>query len=116
MLPNEPLTREHIEIDPELIIEDDGISAYIETWFDVDEKFSVNTRDDDSKWVNFYAVYNPDKDSLKCFFIISSDDDSTQADYAPLTEEVLLIKTMINEKCLKENGYDLATLWAQKDD
>lgn len=37
----------------------------IEIWFDVDEKFGINTKADDSEWLNMYATYNPSEDKLK---------------------------------------------------
>ena len=41
------------------------ITAYLETWFDVDKKFGTNTKDDDDVWLNVYAKYNPFDDTLR---------------------------------------------------
>ena len=62
MTDNNELTKDDIVIDPEIEVDAEdpnGISVYIETWFDVDEKFGINTKADDSEWLNMYATYNP---------------------------------------------------------
>jgi len=115
MTPDMPLTREHITIDPELLIEDDGIHAYIETWFDINGKFSVDMRYSSDKTLNFYAIYHPDNDTLRCIVIIRSDKESKEIEYQPMPEETVLIKAMMNETCLKVNGCDLRGLWIRKE-
>ena len=53
---NNELTREDIAIDRDMDVDCDigqEITAYIETWFDVDEKFGTDTSDDDV-WLNMY--------------------------------------------------------------
>lgn len=54
------LTRDDLVIDPDMEIDDDGciVTAYAETWFDVDRKFGTHTADDSETWINFYAKYN----------------------------------------------------------
>ena len=54
------LTRDDLVIDPDMEIDDDGciVTAYVETWFDVDRKFGTHTVDDAETWINFYAKYN----------------------------------------------------------
>ena len=39
------LTRDDLVIDPDMEIDDDGciVTAYVETWFDVDRKFGTHT-------------------------------------------------------------------------
>ena len=64
---NNELTREDIAIDRDMDVDCDigqEITAYIETWFDVDKKFGTDTSDDDV-WLNMYAKYNPFKDTLR---------------------------------------------------
>lgn len=109
------LTREHIAIN-DLIIIDEGISAYIETWFDVDEKFSIHTGLKDYLSVDFYSIYNPDNDFLKCAYIIKNDrnDKRTEHKYCPTPSEAALIKTMMEELCQAEDDCDLRDLWAQR--
>ena len=54
---NNELTRDDIAIDDEFEVDAETgqeITAYVETWFDVDEKFNVDTSDDDV-WLNMYA-------------------------------------------------------------
>ena len=64
---NNELTREDIAIDRDMDVDCDigqEITAYIETWFDVDKKLGTDTSDDDV-WLNMYAKYNPFKDTLR---------------------------------------------------
>ena len=95
----------HIEIDMEV----DGdigrqITAYIETWFDVDEKFGTHTADEDGTWLNMYGKYNPFADTLRIECVISGDDFSDEFDYQPTAAESQLIKDMITERIREEYG------------
>lgn len=60
------LTRDDLVIDPDMEIDDDGciVTAYVETWFDVDRKFGTHTVDDAETWINFYAKYNTESGEL----------------------------------------------------
>ena len=61
------LEKKDIAIDGDIQLSYDNlqeITAYIETWFDVDKKFMVDTTDDGT-WVNMYGKYNPFIDSLE---------------------------------------------------
>ena len=71
------LTRDDIEIDAEMEIDCDIgqiVTAYVETWFDVDRKFGLQTADDPCTWVNLYAKYNVPEDDLKMEYIICHPD------------------------------------------
>ena len=51
MLPNGELTRNDMTIDNDMQVDGDvgqEILAYVETWFDVDKKFHVDTSADDT--------------------------------------------------------------------
>ena len=54
------MNRDNIRIDPVLEVDTDWsppcISAYIEIWFDADEKFGTHTHDRDDAWINLYAI------------------------------------------------------------
>jgi hypothetical protein len=105
------LSREDIAIDRELTVEEKGITAYIETWFDVDEKFGVTTKDSDTT-VNFYAVYIPKLKHLRCFYVVKDDAQTkdTEHEYYPTVKEKELITAMMDETCEKENHCTLAGL------
>lgn len=105
------LTRVNIAIDRDLTVEDKGICAYIETWFDVDKKFSLETKRKDDTWVNFYATYNPDTADFSCVYTVNNDKGSSDFPYVPTPDEVTLITTMMEEICLREHGCNLHTLW-----
>ena len=82
-------------------IESDGryINVYIETWFDVDKKFGLDTASDDDTWLNMYGNYDPYNDDLWVQYEIVSGDGSECCDYEEITEdEAKLIKEMIAEK------------------
>ena len=97
---NNELTRDDIAIDNDFEIDAETgqeITAYVETWFDVDEKFGVDTSDDDV-WLNMYATYNPYKDTIKVECVIDKPLDSESFDYEPTESEAQLLKDMITEK------------------
>lgn len=101
MKENNELTRDDIAIDSDMQIDDDvgqEILVYIETWFDVDKKFHVDTASDDSAWLNMYGRYNPFEDSLRIECEISRQDGSSYFDYKPTKAEAQLIKNLITEK------------------
>ena len=74
------------------------ITAYIETWFDVDKKFLVHTDADKGTWLNMYAKYNPFEDTLRIECVISRDDGEQDFEYNPTKAESDLIKEMLTEK------------------
>lgn len=78
------------------------ITAYIETWFDVDKKFGIHTADDDGTWLNLYGKYNPFEDTLRIECEISRDNGSEYFDYQPTDSEAQLIKEMIADKIREE--------------
>lgn len=104
MKANKELERADILVDGEMEIDSDGqtITAYLETWFDVDKKFGINTSADDGTWLNMYGVYNPFADTLKIACVISRDNDSESFEYTPTPSEAQLIKGMIAEKICDE--------------
>ncbi len=108
MKENNELERSDIIIDRDMDVDCDigqEITCYIETWFDVDKKFGVNTADDDGTWLNMYGKYNPFEDTLRIECEISHDDKPTECfDYQPTPAEEMLIKALITEKIQEEHG------------
>ena len=101
MKENKELERNDIAIDRDMEVDYDigqEIMVYIETWFDVDKKFHIETASDDDTWLNMYGRYNPFDDSLRIECEISRQDGSTYFDYEPTKDEAQLIKDMIAEK------------------
>ena len=84
-----------LEVDGE---EGKEIVAYIETWFDVDKKFCVDTVSDDDTWLNMYARYDPFENTLCIECEISRADGSSYFDYEPTRNETELIKDLIAQK------------------
>ena len=106
MLTNRELTREDIAIDPNMEVDDDirqEILAYVETWFDVDQKFHVDTSADDT-WLNMYARWNPYVDTLFIECEISSDNGSDSFAYEPTARESAVIKELIAQKISETFG------------
>lgn len=105
------LTADNIRIGPELFFEDDYINAYVETWFDVDLRFGLNTSDTED-YVNVYANYYPTEDRLVVIYIIIRNDGSNdgEIEVKDLSDcERNLIIRLMNEKCKEENdGLDMA--------
>lgn len=65
MKENNELTRDDIAIDHDMEVDcDEGreIAVYIETWFDVDKKFRIDTASDDDTWLNMYSFINAESE------------------------------------------------------
>ena len=107
MKENNELTRDNIAIDHDMEVDcDEGreIAVYIETWFDVDRKFHIDTASDDDTWLNMYGKYNPFVDTLRIECEISRDSGSSYFDYEPTENKSQLIKDMIAEKLMQTHG------------
>ena len=105
MKENNELERTDIAVDSDMEVDCDigqEITAYIETWFDVDKKFGIHTADDDGTWLNLYGKYNPFEDTLRIECQISRDNGSEYFDYQPTDSEAQLIKEMIADKIREE--------------
>ena len=101
MTENNELERKDIVVDRDMDVDCENateITAYLETWFDVDKKFGTNTKDDDDVWLNMYAKYNPFDDTLRIECEIDKPKGSEYFDYTPTEAEERLIKDMIAEK------------------
>ena len=107
MTENGELTREDIMIESDMEVADDNenqIVAYVETWFDVGQKFGLHTRDEAETWVNLYARYDVVEDSVAMEYVISRQHEEETHDYIPTESEAEMIKKAICEKM--EEYYD----------
>ena len=107
---NNELTRSDIAIDRDMEVDCDIgqiVTAYVETWFDVDKKFGTDTADYPDTWINLYAKYNVPEDSLRMEYVICKPDGEEYYDYTPTEAETQLIKTMMREKCSEVYGCKL---------
>ena len=105
------LTEKDIEVcDLEINDDGDGISTYLETFFDVDEKFGTSVKDDENSWVNFYAEYFPKSDALKCIYVIDRTNSSEEHEYIPSPAEKRLIISKMEEVCRKESACTMEEL------
>lgn len=98
------MNRDNIRIDPVLEVDTDWsppcISAYIEIWFDDDEKFGTHTHDGDDTWINLCAIYSPVYHTLQMEYYIETDTSvSDPIAYEPTKAEQKVIMEMIEEKC-----------------
>ena len=105
-------TKENLVVDRDLDIDTDAqtVTAYLETWFDVDEKFGLDTKDDDSVWVNLYASYHPNTGDLEMTYIVSGDYWSNDYPYTPTEGEKALVIGLMEETCQRENGCSMKEL------
>lgn len=107
MKENKELERDDLAIDREIEVDCGSgreITAYIETWFDVDNKFGIHTKEDEDAWLNLYAKYNPFEDTLLLECEISRSDENVHFAYEPTAAEAQLIKDMIMEKIQEIHG------------
>lgn len=100
MKENKEWERNDLKIGSDLDVDTESgtITAYIETWFDVDKKFGTHTAERDDEWLNLYADYSPESGNLKMYYQVDRDDSSEFFDYEPTAGEARLIKDMIAEK------------------
>lgn len=101
MTENGELTREDIMIESDMELADDNenqIVVYVETWFDVDRKFGLHTRDEAETWINLYARYDVAEDSVAMEYVISRQSEEETHDYIPTESETEMIKGAICEK------------------
>ena len=109
------MNRNNIRIDPMLEVDTNWnppcIVAYIELWFDVDEKFGTHTRDRDDAWINLYAQYSPVYNSIQLEYYIETDTSvSGPHPYVPTDSERQTIMEMVEEKCREVEGYSCVEL------
>ena len=107
MKENNELERSDIRVGDDMQVDCDigqEITAYLETWFDVDRKFGTDTASDDDKWLNLYAKYNPFEDTLRLEYTVTTATAYEDGDYEPTEDEAKLIKEMITERIREEYG------------
>lgn len=100
-------TRDMLAVDRDMEVDCDighQITCYLETWFDADKKFGIDTASEDGTWLNMYAKYDPFADTLRIECEISRDNSSSYFDYEPTSAESQLIKDMIAEKLMQTHG------------
>lgn len=90
--------------DVEVHPEEDRLFFCLETWFDVDEKFGLHTRDNDNEWVNLYADYYPYTGRVDVIYEHVADYPPAEYgtedfDYAPTEEECRLLTAVFNDCC-----------------
>ena len=99
--------REDLTVDRDIQLDSNNkqqIVAYLETLFDVNEKFNLQLDSEAGEWVNMYGIYNPLSDFLTVECVISKDNSSESFFYTPTTAESALIKELIAEKIKEEFG------------
>ena len=108
MKENKELEKNDLKIEDDILIDDDNpnvLCVYLATYFDVDKKFGLNTADRDDEWLNLYADYDTEHDSLQIHCAVSNDDDEYRDfEYTPTENEASLIKEMIVEEIQKRFG------------
>ena len=108
MKENKELEKNDLEIEDDILIDDNNpnvLCVYFATYFDVDKKFGLKTADRDDEWLNLYADYDTEHDSLQIHCAVSNDDDEYRDfEYIPTENEASLIKEMIVEEIQKRFG------------
>lgn len=96
-----------LRVDSDIQLDDENkqqIVAYLETLFDVNNKFGLKLDSEAGEWVNMYGIYNPFSDFLTVECIISTDDNNDVFYYSPTKAEAELIKDMITQKIQEVHG------------
>ena len=76
----------------------------VESWFDVDKKFGLNTHGDDGVWVNVYATYNPCTNEVKIPFMVDTDDGECEREYIPTDAEKEVFVKLMGQACEQYTG------------
>lgn len=92
-----------IHEDLEVSVDNQYITALIETQFDVDKKFEINVSEAEDAWVNLYADYNPVTESLKVFYYIDSYNGNYEREYIPTEDEKQAFISVMQQACIKQN-------------
>lgn len=71
------------------------VSVYLETWFDVDQKFGTHINEQPDDWVNLYAALNLRENLLTMTYIVSKPTSVEEFDYIPTTKERELVIRLI---------------------
>lgn len=77
--------------------DDNVVSAYLETWFDVDQKFGTHIHDEPDTWINLYATLNLRENLLSMQYIICRPDSEETVSYIPTTKERKLVIRLLRQ-------------------
>jgi len=106
------LEPEDIGIDPEFFIAPDGVTAYVETWFDTARRYGVELGSDDS--IDLYATYHPETEQFSAAIRIKWDSptipDETRLVQLLPSERSMLLREM--EQCAEKQHTSLKELYA----
>ena len=105
------LEPEDIDIDPEFFIALDGVTAYVETWFDTGRRFDVKLGADDS--IDLYATYHPETEQFSAAIHIRREHpESTETRPVQLlpSERSMILREM--EECAARQHTSLKELYA----
>jgi hypothetical protein len=72
------MTSDNLKITDELFADGDRVTAYFDTWFDVDKRFGTQTEGTDA-YIDLCANYYPEDETLSVYYILH-DTDGTERD------------------------------------
>jgi len=105
------LESEDIGIDPEFFITPDGVTAYVETWFNTAQRFDVLLGSGDS--IDLYATYHPETEQFSAAIHIRREHpESTETrpvQFLP-SERNMILREM--EQCAEKQHTSLKELYA----
>ncbi len=105
------LAPEDIGIDPEFFIAQDGVTAYVETWFDAGQRFGVELGPDDS--IDLYATYHPETEQFSTAIHIKKESPvsgETRTVRLLPSERSMILREM--EQCAEKQHTSLKELYA----
>jgi len=105
------LESEDIGIDPEFFITPDGVTAYVETWFNTAQRFDVLLGSGDS--IDLYATYHPETEQFSAAIHIRREHpESTETRPVQLlpSERNMILREM--EQCAEKQHTSLKELYA----
>ncbi len=107
------LEPEDIGVDPEFFLAPDGVTAYVETWFDTAQRFGVLLGSDDS--IDLYATWHPEVEQFSAAIHIKWDSPTTPDEARPVqllpSERSMILQKM--EKCAQKQHTSLKELYTE---
>ena len=90
-------------------VEDNTVSAFLQTWFDVDVKFGTHTRDSED-WVDLFVAYDVKTEQLTVKYFVEAQSDEYEYDYTPTENERSAMLSVLADYVKENDGVTLAEL------
>lgn len=106
------LEADDISVDTEFTFDAEGVTAYVNTDFDIQRRFAIST--DNADCVDFYATFHPQNNRLtSTLVIVMSNDERKYEEVKLFPSEQKLITTEMENIARQQTGKNLKELYEQ---